>query len=215
MYRLKGSRVKRDAVLCILLFFCRWSWSFICISKGQFTTWKIQRIISYILAFSGTPRIPQIDCTWILDKVLKENEELTPPWKEGLCIRYVRMPCPWKMDKTWQNRLNLHGVKTLGPQQKDKVVKCLAEEPQATSSKITSSVCCIGLLPEATSSKKAPEKNTLVLVVAFPFRACSGARYNQEFQQHVLFEDLFRDHTILQGRNLLIIHSVHHLARHY
>lgn len=93
MYRLKGSRVKRDAVLCILLFFCRWSWSFICISKGQFTTWKIQRIISYILAFSGTPRIPQIDCTWILDKVLKENEELTPPWKEGLCNRGRMWEC--------------------------------------------------------------------------------------------------------------------------
>jgi hypothetical protein len=54
-----------------------------------------------------------------------------------------------------------------------------------------------------------------VLVVAFPCRACSGARYIHEFQQHGLFEDLFRDHTILQGRNLLIFHSVHHLARHY
>ena len=69
--------VKRDAVLCIFLFFCRWSWSSICISKGQFITWKIQRIISYMEAFSGTPRIPQIDCTWILDKILEENKEQT------------------------------------------------------------------------------------------------------------------------------------------
>lgn len=52
------------------------------------------------------------------------------------------------------------------------------EKTQSVNMKSSASSCCsIGLLPQATSRRNAPNAYTSVFVVALPVLMCSGARY--------------------------------------